>query len=286
MLALALFSTGVFLDSIKVSKLDQLLLGTFQPQLLAAALRHMFHRSLGRFLLGQALLTLGVTLLWSFASAVGRAATLRRLVTMFSSDDESQPPAWRFRSIFLLHLLRAMWTQIALAVAVFLLIYGGTMAKLEHPFAAALALSFGVAFASFVGFLLNWYLGIAPLFCIRNGARAKEAVEQAIEFSSRLSGRLFLLGLGFFTLRLMWAAMMGALFLAPLNLAGTIGARWIALMMGLLALVYLVGADALHLARWGAYVSLADEDSRPAAEPEMPPQPSALIEIIPLHGLA
>jgi hypothetical protein len=82
--------------------------------------------------------------------------------------------------------------------------------------------------------------------------------------------------------------MMGLLFLAPLNLAGAIGNRWVALMMGLVMLLYFVGADALALARWGAYVSLAEEDSHPAPqpEPEMPPPTLPPIEIVPLEGLA
>ena len=288
MLALAIFATGTFLDSIPVSKLDELLLGTFQPHLLAAALRHIFRGTLSRFLLEQALLILGVTLLWSFASAVGRAATLRRLVAMFSSDEESQPSDWHFGSIFLLQLLRAMWTQVAFAIVVFLLIYGSAMAERERPFVAALALSLGVGFASFVGFSLNWYLGMAPLFTIRNGVCAKEALEQAIEFASRQGTRLFLLSLGFLAMRLMWAAMMVLLFLAPFNLLGTVGGRWIALMMGFLALLYFAGADALSLARWGAYVSLAEDDSHPVPEPEpeMPSQAPARIDIMPLEGLA
>jgi hypothetical protein len=288
MLALAIFSTGVFLDSVKVSRLDQLLLGTFQPQLLAAALRHIFRGSLARFLLEQALLILGVTLLWSFASAVGRAATLRRMVAMFSSDEDPEPIGWHFGSIFLLHLLRAMWTQIAVAIVFFLLLYGSTMAERERPFVAALALSFGVGFASFVGFSLNWYFGVAPLFTIRNGVGAKEALEQVIEFASRQGTRLLLLSFGFLAMRLMWAAMMGWLFLALLNLTSTFGNRWIAPMMGLVMLLYFVGADTLSLARWGAYVSLAELGSHPAPEPEpeMPPQPLAPIEILPLEGLA
>lgn len=286
MLALAVFSTGVFLDSVQVSKFDQLLLATWQPQLLAAALRHIFRGTLSRFLLEQALLIVGVTLLWSFASAVGRAATLRRQVAMFRSDDESQPSGWHFGSVFLLQLLRAMWTQIAFVITVFLLIYGSTMAGLERPLMAALALSFGLAFAGFIGFSLNWHLGLAPMFCIRNGVNAREAIDQTLAFSSRQGGRLFLLGLGFFALRLLWMAAMGTVFLAPLNLTGYIGGHWIGGMMGLLALLYFAGADALYLARWGAYVSLAEEDSRPAPEPEMPPQPSTPIEIIPLEGLA
>ena len=60
---------------------------------------------------------------------MGRAATLRRLVTMLGSDDETQPATWNFGSIFLLQLLRAMWAQIALVIAALLLIYGATMAS-------------------------------------------------------------------------------------------------------------------------------------------------------------
>ena len=56
--------------------------------------------------------------LWALAATAGRAATLRRLVAMFSTDDEPQPLKWHFGPIFVLQLLRAMWLLIALAVAV------------------------------------------------------------------------------------------------------------------------------------------------------------------------
>ena len=81
---LACLSLGLFLNSIAVSKADQLLLGTMQPTLVSAALQHMLRGSLVRFLVVLALLLLGLTLLWSFASAVGRAAILRRLIAMLA----------------------------------------------------------------------------------------------------------------------------------------------------------------------------------------------------------
>lgn len=291
MLAIVLFSSGVFLDGLKVSRADDFLLSTLQPQLLVTALRHIFHGSLSRFLLAQALLSVGITLLWSFAAAVGRAATLRRLVAMLSTEDEAQPAGWSFGSIFLLQLLRAMWAQIALAIAIFLAVYGFTMAGLERPFIAALVLSFGIGLAGFVGLSLNWYLGVAPLFAIRNGVGAREAIEQGFAFSSRQSGRLFAISLGFWVIRLFWMATVGAAFLAPLNLAGSIGLRWVALLMGLVLLLYFAGADALHLARWGAYVALAEDDSHPMPEAELtatppPPDVPAALEIMPLEGLA
>jgi hypothetical protein len=285
-LVLGVVSIGLYLDSLKVSRADQFLLGTVQPQLLAEALRHIFRGSLSRFLLEQAALILGLTLLWSFASAVGRAATLRRLVAMFSSSDEPEATEWHFRSIFLLQLMRAMWTQIALAVGIVLFLYGSAMAGRERPFAAALSISFGVGFAALVGFYLNWYLGIAPLFCIRNGVGARDAVDQALSFSAAHSGRLLLMGVGFFVLRLVWAGTMWLVLLAPLSLEGKINDRWIGLLMAMIVLVYFAGADLLKLARWGSYVSLAYEDSRPASVEEVPSQTVQPSEMLPLEGLA
>jgi hypothetical protein len=285
-LALGLVSVGLYLDSLKVSKADQFLLGTVQPQLLAEALRHIFRGSLSRFLLEQAVLIFGLTFLWSFASAVGRAAILRRLVAMFNSSDDPEPTEWHFRSIFLLQLMRAMWTQIALAVGIVLFVYGSVMAGRERPFAAALAISFGVGFAALVGFYLNWYLGIAPLFCIRNGVSARDAVDQALSFSAEHGGRLFLMGVGFFLLRLVWAGTLWLVLLAPLNLTGKINDRWITLLMGIVVLIYFAGADLLNLARWGSYVSLTYEDSRPAPVKEPVPQPTPPPEMLSLEGLA
>lgn len=285
-LALSVVSLGLYLDSLKVSKADQFLLGTVQPSLLAEALRHIFRGSLSRFLLEQAVLIFGLTLLWSFASAVGRAATLRRLVAMFSTSDVPEPTEWHFRSIFLLQLMRAMWTQIALAVGIVLFLYGSVMASRERAVAAALSISFGVGFAALVGFYLNWYLGIAPLFCIRNGVSARDAVDQALSFSAAHGGRLFLMGVGFFLLRLVWAETMWLVLLAPLNLTGKINGRWIGLLMAMIALIYFGGADLLNLARWGSYVSLTYEESRSAPLPEAPPQTMQPPEMLPLQGLA
>jgi hypothetical protein len=92
------------------------------------------------------------------------------------------------------------------------------------------------------------------------------------------------MGMGFFLLRLVWAGMLWLVLLAPLNLAGKISDRWIALLMSMIVLVYFAGADLLNLARWGSYVSLTYENSRPVEEvPSQTVQPS---EMLPLEGLA
>ncbi len=91
-------SIALFLDSVTVAPADGFLLRTLQPQLEENALRHIFRGSLSRFVLEQTILLLGVMVLWSLAATAGRAATLRRLVAMFSPDDEPQSMEWQIRS--------------------------------------------------------------------------------------------------------------------------------------------------------------------------------------------
>jgi hypothetical protein len=259
---LGVISIRLFLDSLTVTRVDQFLLRTLQPVLIVDALRHIFRGSLSRFLLEQTLLSLGLVLLWSLAATVGRAATLHRLVAMFKiePDEDFDPARWNFGPIFVLQLLRVTWSMIAFSVAIGSFLYGTVSASNGHALRAALALSFGVGGGFLVGTTLNWFLGVAPLFCVRNGGTAREALDQTIDFSQQHGGRLSLLGLVFFLLRLFWAGMMGLAFLAPLSWSATIGARWTELLMGLMALVYFAGADLLYLWRLGAYVSLAEDD--------------------------
>ncbi len=265
---LIIISGAMFLDSLKVSPTDEFLLDTFQPQLLSGAVHHILRGSLTRFVLEQSVLLVGMILLWSFAATVGRAATLRRLVAMFSTADEPSEMTWQFAPIFVLHLLRVAWSLIALLVVIACLIIGGVMAENDRAGLASLFLVFGIALPCWFGVGLNWLVGIAPLFCIRDGATAMDALAQSVEFVSRRGGRLLLLGLGFLPLRLMWLGTMLLAILSPLSLARHFAPGWVLLIMAAIALIYFAGADLLHLARLGAYASLAEDDAHPVPAPE------------------
>ncbi len=149
--ALFVISGAWFLDSLRVSPVDELLLGTLQPQLLSGAIHHIFHGSLTRFVLEQSVLLLGLTFLWCFAAALGRAATLRRLVAMFGADDELISMTWQFASIFVLNLMRAAWSLIAISVAIACLLIGGIMAAQDRAGWAALFLVFGIGLPCWFG---------------------------------------------------------------------------------------------------------------------------------------
>jgi len=272
---LAIISVALFLDSLKISSGDRFLLGTLQPYLLVGAVRHIFRGSLNRFLAEQTVLLLGLTLLWAFAASGGRAATLRRLVAMFSADEEPQTVSWNFEPIFLLSWLRAMWTLIALSAAVVSLVGSIVMAHRQRAALAALLFAFGIGLSWLFGIVLNWFLGLAPLFSIRNGTGAADALAESVDFSSRQAGPLLGLGFAFGLLRLVWAGTMFLAFFAPLRLAHHIARGWIALLMAVVVLIYFAGADLLYLARLGAYVALAEDDAHPA-------EPEQKIELVPL----
>jgi len=284
---LVIISGLLFLDSLKISSGDKFLLSTVQPYLVLEAVRHIFRGSLSRFLWEQTVLLLGLMLVWAFAATAGRAATLCRLVAMFSADEEPQRMNWQFAPIFALNLLRAMWTLIALMAAFVSPLGSIIMADKQHAALAALFFAFGIGLSWAFGVTLNWFFGLAPLFCIRNAAGAPEALTQSTDFVSRQAGSLFGLGVVFALLRLVWAGTMCFVVFAPLGLARHLAPGWIMLLMAMVALVYFAGADLLYLARLGAYASLAQDESQPAEpEPTIEPISALPTELPPISELA
>jgi hypothetical protein len=273
---LALGAAALFLDSLKVSALDSLLIGTLQPTLEWSALNHILHGTLLRALWAKFFVLAGLTVLWSFAAAVGRAASLRSLIPLFGGEDRDDDAGWQVLPMFQFHLLRALWTWTAISCFIGSVLLGITMQDQQHAARAAFFYVFGIALSVIFGVMLNWFFALAPLFCIREQAHVRDAVSLTIDFCARQSWRLFGLTLGFLVLRLVWAGSMFLLVLAPTSLGKHVAVGWVLVTMGLLFLIYLAGADALYLARLGAYAALAEIDAQPApaTKPEPSPQPA------------
>ncbi len=272
---LALGAAAVFLDSLKVSALDRFLLATMKPELEWSALNHILHGALLRYLWTKFIVLAGLTLLWCFAAAAGRAASLRNLIALSGGEDHSEEAGWQFGPMIQLHLLRAIWTWAAIGCFVGSIFLGTAMLQQQHAARAAFFYVFGIALSLVFGAVLNWFFGLAPLFCIREQASARDALSLTLDFCVRQGGRLFGMSLGFLALRLVWAGSMFLLILAPINLSKHLALGWILLLMGFLFLIYLAGADALYLARLGAYAALAEIDAQPAPVPASAPESGA-----------
>jgi hypothetical protein len=281
---LSLGAAAVFLDSLKVSALDRFLLATMKPALEWSALNHILHGAMLRYVWTKFIVVTGLTLLWCFAAALGRAGSLHNLIALLGGDDRAEESGWQFRPMFQLHLLRAIWSWAAIGCFVGSIFLGTEMLQQRHPARAAFFYVFGIALSLLFGVALNWFFGLAPLICIREHASAPDAVALTLDFCARQGGRLFRLSLGFLALRLVWAGSMFFLVLAPTDLSKHLALGWILLMMSLLFLIYLAGADALYLARLGAYAALAEIDARPAPVVEPEAQPPLTRAYPPIEG--
>ena len=266
---LALGAAALFLDSLNVSALDRFLLGTTQPALERSAFNHLFHGALLRVVWIKLIVLAGLTFMWSFAAALGRAASLRSLLALVGSIDHGDSARWQLRPMFQLHLLRALWTWIAIACCISAVLLGTAM-QAQHAARAAAFYVFGVALSIVFGATLNWFFGLAPLFCMRDQVNARDAMSLTLDFCSRQGGRIFGLSLAFLALRLVWAGAMFFLVLASAGLGKNVAIGWILLMMFVLLLVYFAGADALYLARLGAYCALADIVAQPEPVSQTP----------------
>jgi hypothetical protein len=282
---LALAAAALFLDSLTVSPGDQFLLSTLRPTLASTALSHILQGTLLRYLWIKSIVVAGLTLLWCFAAAAGRAASLRNLIAFFGGDDRAEEAGWQFRAMFALHCVRAVWMWTALGCFVGSIFLGTALIGQQRPARAAFFYVFGIALSMVFGVMLNWFFGLAPLFCIRDQATARDAVSLTLDFCSRKGGRLFAPSLGFLALRIVWAMSMLLLVLSPTSLGKHVAVGWILLLMFLLAMVYFAGADALYLARLGAYAALAEIDAQPTPETtaELEPVPETEPPFIPIH---
>jgi hypothetical protein len=278
---LALSAAALFLDSIPVSALDRLLLGTLQPALEWSEIAHLFHGTQLLVVWVKFIVLAGLTLLWCLAATGGRTASLRNLVALFGGDDRDEGSGWQFWPMFQLHLVRALWTWTAVACFVVSFLLGSAMQGQQRAARAAFFYVFGIVLSLLFGVILNWFFGLAPLFCIRNQTSARDAVSLALDFCARQGGRLLGLSTAFFALRIVWAGSMFLLVLAPTGWGKHVAIGWVLLLMGFLTWIYLAGADALYLARLGAYAALAEIDAQPAPEPKPEAKPQSGIPLNP-----
>jgi hypothetical protein len=278
---IVLLAAALFLDSVRVTALDRFLLGTMSPMLERSALNHIFHGGLLRLVWLKFIVLAALSVLWALAAAVGRAASLRNLIALTSGDDLDEDAGWQFRPMFQLHLVRALWLWIALSCLTASLLLGYDLMQQGRAARGAFFYVFGFSLSLVFGVMLNWIFGLAPVFCIRNQANAGDALALTLDFCTRQAGRLMGLSAAFLAVRIVWFSAMFFLVLAPTGLGKHVALGWQLLLMGLLLLIYFAGADALYVARLGAYAALAEIDAQPAPEPAPLPDPQPWTPYIP-----
>jgi hypothetical protein len=253
-LALTLLTLWKWLESLKVSNLDRVMLGSGSPWLMSEAINHIFTGSGVLLLRASAVLLPGFVVLWTIAAAVGRAATLRTVMPDVKV---------RWRSLIAVSFLRAM-VAVAATVGMFatfiifvrLALPGPTVEG--RPDAAWLLLTILTFVIGTCWSFVNWFLSVAPIYAMRT-SHLSTALDMTMTNFRENTGQWFriasLFGLMHFGLFFFFSGV-GPM---PLIFVGTEPRWFVIFAIVALTLVYFALVDGIAVARLVAYVRIAGD---------------------------
>ena len=211
-----------------------------------------------------------ITLLWIVLVSLGRAVTLPRLMKVHRD--------FRPGSLFAVNALRAVWMLAALAACFFSVALASlTAARFSpDPYRPNLPLYFLLVLVLLPIVLMawstfNWLLSLAPIFCVRDGVRALDAITEArcavAGHRKAFSAVSFLYGvLRLFVLLVYVGAATTAASLAAQVL--DMSAAWAIVI--LFSLIYFVVADFLYVARLAAYLAILTQQAQDQPQQPLP----------------
>ena len=294
---LFLFSFLEYLDTLPVTRGDRTLLGTRQPALVARAISHILRGSMNRAVLTIIVVAFALALLWVVAASVGRAAIVRALLDYFRGEVASNVPAsaienagnvndangvqaenvnadvdagrrktsdsippGAFRSLANLNFLRVAVSLAAILALIGAAILTSFASPDAHP-RPGLALILFLPFAAVI-FLawptLNWFLSLAPIFVIRDGDDALDALSAAVTFSRERVGPVSAVSVWTGLAHLTALSIVGTAISLPLAFIPLVPSRLIVAVLILLMLAYFAVVDWLYMARLAGYICIAE----------------------------
>ena len=263
--ALVVASFFAYLDTLAISKLQLLLLGSRVPGLVVAAFGEILRGSGVRLAVTIAILLLATSLMWIVVAGFGRAATLQALI----GGEAPVPLAAQLG----LNFLRASVTLAALiAYLGALLIAGGAAAAGDEVrpgifFVVFLALGIVIAV---VRSRLTWFISLGAISAARDGQDTFSAITAAVGLFRRHAGKFTAVAAVFGTIHFVLFAFFAMASLLALSLADRLPAGITLLLLAASTVVYFALTDALYIARLAAYVEIDQADRRPPPAPVLP----------------
>lgn len=258
-LASTIYALGRLLATTQLSDGTLLALYSGTPILIANAVARILEDAWPRLVVALAILLPAMAMLWTFASAAGRAATLKALL------DRS---AVSMRALFGLSFLRAGLALAGVLAWLGAFIVAGLIAVRNEASSPG---AFLVVFVS-LGFLvsalwtlLNWYLSLAPLFAVRDGRDTLAALGEAVRVVRRNRNAFSAVSGAFGMLHLVAFVSGTMLALMSLSLLGVLRGEIVLTLMGVVTLGYFALADFLYIARLAAYARIAAESESRSA---------------------
>lgn len=298
---LLFFGFFEYLDTLPVTNGELLFLRTRHPFFVAQALAHILHGSLYRAVISLLVAALMLLLVWMFASSVGRVATVRVLLDHFrtrpsddvatndsvatneseradvhSPDEGEYPKSWT--GVVRLNFLRAAVLLAAIVACGGAAILAGFASPKTNP-QPGLAFLFFIPMAGFVfliAWALNWFLSLAVIFAVRDGASAVNAILEAATFCRERTGAVMAVSTWTGLAHLIVFSAATTVAAVPLGAAALLPGRLVALGVIVVTLAYFAFADWLYMARLAGYVCISETPEAllkplPPAPPPMPP---------------
>ena len=280
--AALLFSLREYLATLPVTASEMLLLRTGQSTLVLQALARIFQGSAPRATVALVVLTLALTGAWIVVASVGRAVTLKTLLEYFRGSGRGELAALHpaalpisasrgLTSLLFLNSLRAATLLAAIVGLVGAMLIAGAASSPDDPSPAKAVLIFWLL-TMLIGLawpLLNWYLSLAALFVVRDGASAFSALAKATDLCRTRPGALAAAGTWFGLAHVIVFGIASSAAAVPLGIAEVLPGGMVLGGLLLVSLLYFAAVDFLYVGRLSTYMFLLEQ-------PERGPEPSAL----------
>jgi hypothetical protein len=256
--ALVIFALRRILAHVDVTQAELLIARRSDILLVADACARILIQVLPQLARECLVLAPAIAILWIAAATVGRAITVRALLSAEDRQPTAKDP--HFSSLFLLNCLRAVFMFVAIVAFFGGLLFTGLAFPSQNP---ALTALIGVLLAALVGFfwsLVNWFLALAPIWIVRDGRPILKSVGDSLDLFRRSPSTYLGIasGIGFLRAAALLAAVVAGLVAAQASPAAAVACSVV------IALVYFAAADFLYIARLAAYIAL-DESSQVSA---------------------
>ena len=255
-----------YLDTLPVSNRDLFLLRSRQPALISHALSHILAGSGPRFIVASVILGLTLALAWVVIASLGRAATLKGLLSYFWAEDAGKLFPFRMRALLGLNFLRAGAVLAVLVGSVGAMVLAGMASSEKNPSPGTAFLIFlaVITLAWMIWGLVNWVLSLASMFVVINHTDTLGAIGDAVGFIREHFGAVCAVSTWFGLGHAVAISVASSAIAFPLAFVGILPGRVVFVAVLLITLLYFAVADLLYLGRLASYVWIVEG---PAIEP-------------------
>ncbi|MGC2185624.1 MAG: hypothetical protein WA637_20320 [Terriglobales bacterium] len=257
--AVLLFSLREYLATLPVTAGEMLLLRTRQPVLVLQALAGIFQGSAPRAVAAFVVLVLALGLAWIVIASLGRAATLETLIEYCRGSRGRV----RLTSLLVLNSLRAATFLAATVGVVGALLIARAASSPDDPSPGSVLLIFWTV-AMLVGLawlLLNWYLSLAAIFVVKDGASTFAALAAATDLCRSRPGSVAAAATWFGVAHTVMFVLATSAAAFPLGFADVLPGGMVVGGLLLVTLLYFAVVDFLYVGRLAAYVFMIEPSS-------------------------